>query len=222
MSMNINATRGHKVTVTSKTLRNGYEYDQEKVRKHLHVGEVYTVDTVSIDSFHSDVTLIEVPGVSFNSVSFEDYVEPMTKIEKGTVLYAIDPCIILGTKYLHSVPMLTVGEPYQVNFVSLMVGKNFDFYVTNDHGVSHRFTSDNWSRYFSTSPPEGREESNEEEDETKKKFHFLNCPRCKADGIQCSYWMGKDCIHISMEKECKSCGEKLTHQELHELQLYKG
>lgn len=50
----------------------GYEYHQETARKHLKVGNIYTVKETVVDSWHTDVYLEEVPGVPFNSVLFDN------------------------------------------------------------------------------------------------------------------------------------------------------
>lgn len=50
----------------------GYPHDQEMVKKHLKVGETYTVERTVIHNFNTDVYLKEIPGVPFNSVLFEE------------------------------------------------------------------------------------------------------------------------------------------------------
>lgn len=71
--MNIHAKKGSKVVVTEKTKNSGYSIDAERVAKHLEVGKPYTVDRTDVSGWRTDVYLEEVPGVSFNSVNFEDY-----------------------------------------------------------------------------------------------------------------------------------------------------
>ncbi len=71
--MNIYALPGHMVRCSTHTA--GYEYHQEIARKHLKLGAEYTVDHTVVGGWHTDVFLVEVPGVAFNSVFFED-VEP--------------------------------------------------------------------------------------------------------------------------------------------------
>ena len=68
--MEIFAVKGHKVVVTDKSRKNGYEYDTEKVDEHLEVGKEYTVDYTDVGNWSTKVYLVEVPGVSFNSVNF--------------------------------------------------------------------------------------------------------------------------------------------------------
>ncbi|MEL1246321.1 hypothetical protein AAEO56_18760 [Flavobacterium sp. DGU11] len=70
--MNIYALKGHKVRCSD--LDNGYEYQQEIARRHLVLGEVYTIDKTEVGSSSTKVMLQEVPGVFFNSVFFDDVV----------------------------------------------------------------------------------------------------------------------------------------------------
>ena len=49
----------------------GYPLDQQTADKHLVVGQTYTVDSVEVGNWHTDVWLREVPGVAFNSVMFD-------------------------------------------------------------------------------------------------------------------------------------------------------
>ncbi len=76
--MNIHAKNGDKVIVSSLTA--GYESDQKVAEKHLLIGEVYTVESTQVHSWHTDVYLLEIPGVKFNSVFFEDKNPVKTKI----------------------------------------------------------------------------------------------------------------------------------------------
>lgn len=46
----------------------GHDYDREQVAKHLKEGEIYTIANIECCSWSSSVELVEVPGVSFNSV----------------------------------------------------------------------------------------------------------------------------------------------------------
>ncbi len=71
--MNIWAPKGHQVIVTEKTKDNGYSTHSELVKKHLVVGLPYTVAYTVVGNWHTDVVLIEFPGIKFNSVNFEDY-----------------------------------------------------------------------------------------------------------------------------------------------------
>ena len=46
----------------------GEKYDQETVVKHLKEGGVYTIANMNVGGWSTSVELVEVPGVSFNSV----------------------------------------------------------------------------------------------------------------------------------------------------------
>ena len=70
--MSVNAQKGHKVTVTEKSIANGYPFDEEKARQLLKVGQVYTVELMDVQNWSSTVLLREIPGVEFNSVHFID------------------------------------------------------------------------------------------------------------------------------------------------------
>lgn len=72
-SMSIDAKKGHKVTVTEKSIANGYPLDEEKARHYLKVGKVYTVARMDVHNWSSTVILQEIPGVEFNSVHFIDH-----------------------------------------------------------------------------------------------------------------------------------------------------
>lgn len=71
--MNIYAIHGHKVVCS--TFDAGYDYDKEQAKKHLEIDKEYTVDYTNVDSWSTDVYLVEFPNVRFNSVFFEDVVE---------------------------------------------------------------------------------------------------------------------------------------------------
>lgn len=54
---------------------NGYHADQALAATCLRVDHIYTLSAICIHPFHTEIYLIEIPGVSFNSVLFEDYNE---------------------------------------------------------------------------------------------------------------------------------------------------
>lgn len=67
---------GVKVKVTQESMENGYQFQKEfmsKViaNKHLTLDTIYTIDVLCVFSDHSQLTLVELPGVVFNSVQFE-------------------------------------------------------------------------------------------------------------------------------------------------------
>ena len=66
--MNIYAKQGDRIVCVN--LEAGYLPDQENAKKHLTVGQIYTVH-----GWHTNVWIKEVPGILFNSVTFEDYKE---------------------------------------------------------------------------------------------------------------------------------------------------
>lgn len=70
MSINVRASPGTKVIFSNPDA--GYVIDQENAREHLKVGKKYTVAYTRVRSWHTDVFLKEVDGVSFNSVLFEE------------------------------------------------------------------------------------------------------------------------------------------------------
>jgi hypothetical protein len=70
--MNIYALQGHKITVTEESISAGYELDKKRQLEHLKIGTIYTVDRTEVDSSKTYVWIKEIPGMSFNSVAFED------------------------------------------------------------------------------------------------------------------------------------------------------
>ena len=71
-TMNIHAKQGTKITVTTKSILNGYANVSDHAKKHLKVGEVYTIDRVVVHSWYTNVYVKEIPGERFNSVSFTE------------------------------------------------------------------------------------------------------------------------------------------------------
>ncbi len=71
-SMKLYAEKGHKVTVTEQSIKNGYDYDKEKAEKFLKVGEIYTIEKMEVQNWSSVVTVQELPEERFNSVNFID------------------------------------------------------------------------------------------------------------------------------------------------------
>lgn len=68
--MDIYARPGSKVVFSNPS--RGFNDDQSLASEHLEVGKVYTVSSIEVDSWYTDVLLVEVPSVKFNSVLFED------------------------------------------------------------------------------------------------------------------------------------------------------
>lgn len=50
----------------------GYEYDTEHAKKHLVIGDTYTVERVEVADSSSEVFFKEVPDVGFNTVHFQN------------------------------------------------------------------------------------------------------------------------------------------------------
>ena len=69
--MNIYALKGHKVRVTEASATNGYRNDADKVKRYLEIGEIYTVLTTHVDTYHSSVILEQKPKIVFNAVNFK-------------------------------------------------------------------------------------------------------------------------------------------------------
>ena len=67
----IHVDRGKKVVFHGL---GGYHCDRIVAYQQLNVGHIYTVDKTVVDNWHTDVFLIEVPGISFNSVLFDEII----------------------------------------------------------------------------------------------------------------------------------------------------
>ena len=87
MTMDIYSKPGTKVIYLGE---NGYEADRAKANKYLEVGKEYTVRSIDVGGFMSQVELEEVVGITFNTVMFdekksfwedqEEFTEQMRKI----------------------------------------------------------------------------------------------------------------------------------------------
>jgi hypothetical protein len=75
--MNIYALEGHKVKYS--TFNAGYIGEREIVKKHLILGDEYTIEDTYVHNSYTDVFLKEIPNVRFNSVFFEDIDEQSDK-----------------------------------------------------------------------------------------------------------------------------------------------
>lgn len=76
--MNIYTEKGVKIVYLGT---GGYDSDKEHANKYLKVGEIYTVISIDVYDWSSEVCLEEVPNVYFNTVHFEDVKEENTIIE---------------------------------------------------------------------------------------------------------------------------------------------
>lgn len=72
LKMKIYAQKGHKVTVTEDSIKNGYDHDVKKAEMFLKVGQVYTIENMQVNNWSSTVKLKEIPNQEFNSVNFID------------------------------------------------------------------------------------------------------------------------------------------------------
>ena len=68
--MNIYSKHGDKVVFNHP--ENGLQCDKDRAKKHLTVGGIYTIDSTDVHSFSTNIFLVEVPEISFNSVLFSD------------------------------------------------------------------------------------------------------------------------------------------------------
>ncbi len=68
--MDIHSRKGTKVVFCNPD--SGYEYDQELAKEYLTVGKTYTVNHTEVYDWYTRVCLEEVPGITFNSVLFDD------------------------------------------------------------------------------------------------------------------------------------------------------
>lgn len=75
--MNIYCKKGARVRFIG---RNGYDHQLEAAMKLLTVDAVYTVNSVNAGDWSSGVFLDEFPGISFNTVMFEDAKEPVAPV----------------------------------------------------------------------------------------------------------------------------------------------
>ncbi len=73
--MSLHAKHGDKVRFHNE---GGYYDDKVVALKYLKVGEIYTVDYITIGSFHSTVRLVECGEEAFNTAGFEDALEMKT------------------------------------------------------------------------------------------------------------------------------------------------
>lgn len=68
--MNIFSIKGHKVKCVNHD--SGYDYEQKTARKHLVIGQEYTIEKTNVEGWYTNVYLQEFPDIIFNSTFFED------------------------------------------------------------------------------------------------------------------------------------------------------
>lgn len=89
--MNIYAEYGDKVI--AKHLDNGWDYDKKRAKKYLEQDKEYTIDCTDVHSSSTEVFLVEIPDVSFNSVHFEDVANSEIDAMYGiSVVYTFECC----------------------------------------------------------------------------------------------------------------------------------
>ncbi|QQG45964.1 MAG: hypothetical protein HYY55_03210 [Candidatus Niyogibacteria bacterium] len=69
-SMDLDTKPGEKVLFDKPN--SGYEHDSATARKHLNIGDTYTVERVEVADWSSEVFLKEVPDVGFNTTHFQN------------------------------------------------------------------------------------------------------------------------------------------------------
>lgn len=69
MSMNIYLKKGTKIIYNN--YGSGYPHNRKTAEEHLVRRECYTVDHTVVGSYATDVYLVEVPDIPFNSVMFD-------------------------------------------------------------------------------------------------------------------------------------------------------
>jgi hypothetical protein len=68
--MSIKSRPGDKVVFSNP--RSGTRRDQVNAAKYLKENQTYTLSGIDVHGFPADVQLVEVPGVTFNSVQFSN------------------------------------------------------------------------------------------------------------------------------------------------------
>lgn len=65
----IHSENGSQVMV--RTFNAGHEHERDEAKQLLKIGNIYTVDSISVGGFSSRIYLKEFPRKSFNSVFFD-------------------------------------------------------------------------------------------------------------------------------------------------------
>lgn len=76
-TMNIHTAEGSKVVFAFP--ENGYEGEQESIKKYMEVGDVFTVEFVDIGQSYTNVYLKEITERGFNSVFFANVNDSVTE-----------------------------------------------------------------------------------------------------------------------------------------------
>ncbi|MEK0313719.1 hypothetical protein [Cohnella sp. 56] len=70
-TMALDTLIGSKIRFTGK---GGYDSENERANRMLVVGESYTLESIDVGGWRSEVHLKEIPGARFNSVMFQNQV----------------------------------------------------------------------------------------------------------------------------------------------------
>ena len=90
MRMNIFAPHGTKIVFANPD--NGYTSDKELVKRYLTVGGIYVVHHTEVGSSYTKVILEGFPGIKFNSVMFNDYVEDSKMKPQDVQIIVMEEC----------------------------------------------------------------------------------------------------------------------------------
>lgn len=63
------------------SIDNGRVFDVQQAHKYLKKDKIYTIDSIAVHGYSTDITLQKIPNVKFNSVYFIQYNEPAPKIK---------------------------------------------------------------------------------------------------------------------------------------------
>lgn len=69
-SMSTSTKPGNKVIFSFPDA--GYDSDIELAKEYLVLGERYTIKSIRVDKFYTDIILKEVPDIIFNSIQFKN------------------------------------------------------------------------------------------------------------------------------------------------------
>ena len=107
--MNIHSGYGHKVI--AKHLDWGWDSDKEIAQKYLEQDKEYTVDLTIVYGSSTDVFLVEIPDVPFNSVHFVDVTKRKLEAVHSKLVYIYD-CSKCEKENLVSTPNETLHCSY--------------------------------------------------------------------------------------------------------------
>lgn len=114
----------------------GYSGDQDKAQKHLTLGTVYTVERTELFSGETNVYLLEVPGIRFNTVHFES----LTEREKLTpeAWQAVRPLLTsLNAKELEADPLEVPERCLGIKRYYYEFAVTYQFYFKRDRSFDY-------------------------------------------------------------------------------------